>query len=168
MAGASNAILPAGIFTCREHGAERLMKRNWIAVASADHVQRGVAGGFMQIAHGKSAPLKRIEPGDCVIYYSPTASYHGREKLQVFTAIGIVRPGAPYQGDMGGGFHPFRRDVDWLDAHEAPIAPLLERLELSAGRRNWGARLRFGLLEISEHDGALIAQAMSAGTHPRA
>ena len=36
--------------------------RYWIAVASADHVARGVAGGFMQVCHGKRAPLARIRP----------------------------------------------------------------------------------------------------------
>lgn len=44
----------------------------WIAVACAEHVARGVAGGFMQVSHGKRAPLVRIRPGDRVAYYSPS------------------------------------------------------------------------------------------------
>ena len=28
--------------------------------------------GFMQVSHGKAAPLRRIRPGDGVAYYSPT------------------------------------------------------------------------------------------------
>jgi hypothetical protein len=35
--------------------------QNWIAVASADHVGRGRAPGFMQVCHGKAAPLRRIQ-----------------------------------------------------------------------------------------------------------
>ena len=48
------------------------MSANWIAVASAEHVRRGREGGFMQVCHGKAAPLRRIQPGDGVVYYSPT------------------------------------------------------------------------------------------------
>jgi hypothetical protein len=38
--------------------------KHWLAVASAEHVRRGQAEGFMQVCHGKAAPLKRIQPGD--------------------------------------------------------------------------------------------------------
>ena len=140
----------------------RTMSRNWIAVASADHVQRGRAAGVMQVSHGKLAPLRRIQPGDRVVCYSPTATFAGKDRLRAFTAIGIVAPGEPYQFDMGEGFRPFRRNVTWLDAHDAPMEPLLEKLELSAGRKNWGYQLRFGLFSISDHDLDLIAKAMRA------
>ena len=102
------------------------MNRNWIAVAAAEHVQRGRAAGFMQVCHGKAAPLRRITPGDRAAYYSPTITFGGKDKLQAFTALCVVRPGAPYPFDMGNGFCPFRRDVTWLAAHETPILPLLE------------------------------------------
>ena len=29
----------------------------------------------MQVCHGKAAPLQRIQPGDRVVYYSPTVSF---------------------------------------------------------------------------------------------
>ncbi len=132
---------------------------NWIAVACGEHVRRGRDGGFMQVCHGKRAPLQRIAPMDRVIYYSSTQSFGNRTRLQAFTAIGIVAGGEPYQIDMGAGFCPFRRDVTWLEAQMAPIAPLLGSLEF-AGGRGWGAHSRFGLLEISDHDCALIAAAM--------
>jgi hypothetical protein len=135
---------------------------NWIAVASAEHVGRGRAGGFMQVNHGKAAPLKRIVPGSRVAYYSPTSTFGGKDKLQAFTAIGVVQPAEPYQGDMGGGFLPFRRDVTWLNAHPAPIQPLLERLEFSAGVNNWGQKFRFGLFSVTDHDMDVIAGAMGA------
>lgn len=44
----------------------------WVAVASKEHVQRGIAGGFAQVCHGKPTPLNRMETGDWIIYYSPT------------------------------------------------------------------------------------------------
>ena len=137
------------------------MTRHWIGVAAANHVARGLAGGFMQVNHGKEAPLKRVHPGDGVAYYSPTETFRGKDKLQAFTLIGRVKPGDIYPGEMGG-WTAFRRDVDWADAQEAPIAPLLDQLDFTRGHANWGFKLRFGLFEISEHDFVLIAAAMHA------
>ena len=139
------------------------MTRHWIAVASAEHVRLGRAQGFMQVCHGKAAPLRRIAAGDRVAYYSPGVQFRGSTPLRAFTAIGIVEPAEPYSFDTGGGFWPWRRDVRWLPAQEAPIAPLLERLEFSAGKRNWAYPLRFGLFEVSAHDLDRVAEAMQAG-----
>lgn len=138
------------------------MAENWIAVASADHIARGRAGGFMQVSHGKLAPLRRIKPGDRVACYSPTVAFGLKDKLQAFTAIGVVKAGEPYQVEMSEGFRPFRRDVDWLKAKEAPIQPLLDELEFSAGVQNWGYKFRFGLFAVSDHDMAIVAKAMKA------
>ena len=136
------------------------MSANWVAVASAEHVRHGREHGFMQVCHGKAAPLRRIQPGDRVAYYSPCLLFRGKDKLQSFTAIGVVQAGEPYEFDMGGGFRPFRRDVAWFEATETPIQPLLDRLEFSAGVRNWGYPMRFGLFAISEPDMDVISSAM--------
>ncbi len=37
-----------------------MTRKNWIVVASADHVGRGRAGGFMQACHGKAAPYEEF------------------------------------------------------------------------------------------------------------
>jgi hypothetical protein len=141
---------------------ERAMSGNWIGVASAEHVRLGRAAGFMQLGHGKAAPLRRLAPGDCIAYYSPTVTYGGADKLQAFTAIGIVKAREPYQVEMGGGFAPFRRDVAWAEAHETPIQSLLDTLDFTAGKRNWGYQLRLGLFAISAEDMDKIATAMGA------
>ena len=52
-----------------------IMQKHWIGVASADHVAHRKADGFMQVCHGKAAPLARIKPADGVIYYSPTQAF---------------------------------------------------------------------------------------------
>ncbi|UTW05026.1 EVE domain-containing protein [Amphritea atlantica] len=136
------------------------MKRHWIAVASADHVRIGKSAGFMQVCHGKAAPLKRISPGDSVVYYSPVETQGDKVRLQAFTGLGCVKPGEPYQVDLDDGFQPFRRNVCWFDTREVAIVPLLDQLELSAGKKHWGYRFRFGLLQISEQDLKLIYAAM--------
>ena len=137
------------------------MSGNWIAVASAAHVRIGQVGGFMQVCHGKAAPLRRIKPGDCVAYYSPAINMGDKSKFQTFTALGIVKPGDPYSFDMGTGFCPYRRDVHWYNSVDAHIAPLLEKLEFTAGQRNWGYQLRFGFFQISATDMRDIAAAMN-------
>lgn len=133
----------------------------WIAVASAEHVRRGLAGGFMQVCHGKAAPLRRIQPGDWVSYYSPTVTFGGKDTLQAFTAIGRALEPDPYQVDMGEGFHPFRRDVVWSPAQQdAAIRPLLDQLSFTAGQRSWGYAFRYGLFPVTQDDMRLIAHSM--------
>lgn len=138
------------------------MPRHWIAVASAEHVARGRAGGFMQVCHGKKGPLQRLRPGDHVLYYSPTEVFGGKTRLQAFTAFGTVATGEPCAFDMGGGFVPFRRDVHWLPAQQQAIHPLLAQLEFARGDGHWGARFRYGLFAISTQDLQTIARAMGA------
>ena len=135
-------------------------RRYWIGVAAANHIARGKAGGFMQVNHGKEAPLKRLQPGDIIAYYSPVQTYGGKDSLKAFTALGMVKDEKIYQGDMGGGFVPFRRDVNWFEADAVPITPLLQSLSFTKGQSHWGYKFRFGLFEISASDMQLIAEAM--------
>ena len=141
---------------------------NWVAVASAEHVAIGRVQGFMQVGHGKGAPLKRLHAGDRVVYYSPVRVFGEKAPCQAFTAVGVVRDEVVYQGDMGIGFHPFRKDVDWLPSHEAPIRPLLEGLSFTQGKANWGYAFRFGLLKVTAADMDVIIHAMNANASSHA
>jgi len=139
-------------------------RKNWIAVACAEHARRGrdAARGFMQVGHGKQAPLRRIRPGDRVAYYSPSLAPGGKDRLQSFVSVGIAQPGEPYEFDMGGGFVPWRRDVNYVAASESPIQPLLDGLAFIEDRQHWGYKFRFGLFDVSDHDMRLIAGVMDA------
>lgn len=125
------------------------MTRYWISVASHEHVCIGKQGGFMQVCHGKAAPLKRLRGGDIVAYYSPTERFGEKLPCQSFTAIGRVTADAPYQVHMFDEFYPYRRDVEWFDSQVAPIRPLLNQLEFTsaniADKKSWGYQLRFGI-----------------------
>jgi hypothetical protein len=134
--------------------------RYWIGVASADHVARGVDGGFCQLCHGKSAPVRRLSPGDWIVYYSPRTGFRGGEPVQAFTAIGRVRPGDSYAFDMGGGFVPTRRDVEFARCRAAPIRPLIDRLAFIRDKRSWGQAFRRGIVAIDCADFKTIAAAM--------
>ena len=134
----------------------------WIGVASRDHVKAGVAGGFCQLGHGKRSAVARLSPGDRIVYYSPRTEMTAGETVQAFTAIGEVLPGEPYDGDMGGGFVPSRRDVRFFAGADAPIRPLLEHLSFTKGRKSWGYAFRTGMFQMTADDYALIAAAMGA------
>jgi hypothetical protein len=137
--------------------------RHWIAVASREHVLRGVAGGFAQVGHGKGAPLRRMRPGDGIVYYAP-AETMGGDPVRRFVAIGRIRDDRVYQADMsamlGQPFLPFRRDVDWIEAREAEITPLLDDLSFITDKRRWGYPFRRGCFTVPEGDFRRIATAM--------
>jgi EVE domain len=134
--------------------------RYWIGVASKDHVARGVEGGFCQLCHGKAQPLKRMEQGDWIIYYSPKELFGGDESCQQFTAIGRVIGGEAYQFEMAPGFIPFRRGIEFLPAQAADIRPLIHLLNFIQNKSRWGYAFRFGHIEISQADFELIAEQM--------
>ena len=136
------------------------LRQFWIGVVSREHVLRGVAGGFIQLNHGKRAPLQRLHAGDGLVMYSPRTSYPGGDPLQAFTAIGTVDTGATYQVTMSDDFTPYRVDVTFYPSLEAPIKPLVERLSFIRSKTHWGAAFRFGYVRVPEADFALIADAM--------
>ncbi len=135
--------------------------RCWVIVASKNHVMRGVQAGIAQANHGKAAPLKRMNVGDGVLYYSPKLEFEGNEKLQAFTAIGHVVGEDVYQFDMGGGFVPFRRDVKYINCVDVPIQPLIPHLTFIENKSSWGYLFRFGFFEIPKADFDLIASQMT-------
>ena len=138
------------------------MQSHWIGVVSRSHVQLGVAGSFIQLNHGKKAPLQRLRAGDRLIMYSPRSAFPGGEVLQAFTAIGTVLTGAVYQVTMAEDFHPYRVDVRFAPCREAPIKPLIEHLTFIKSKTHWGAAFRFGYLKVPGEDFARIAAAMAA------
>ena len=136
---------------------------SWINTVSRNHVQRGVAGGFTQANHGKPHMLTRMKRGDWIVFYSPRTDFPDVAPLQAFTAIGEVTDDEPYQVEMSADFHPWRRNVDFAPANEAPIRPLIDDLDFIEDKARWGYKFRFGVFEISEHDLGVIRAAMDAG-----
>jgi len=138
------------------------MHNFWIGVVSRSHVERGVGGGFVQLSHGKQAPVRRLKAGDGIVMYSPRTSHPDGERLQAFTAIGTVVSGDVYQVKMEPGFEPFRVDVEFAVCRETPIRPLIDDLSFIRNKKSWGAVFRFGVVKIPAGDFALIAEAMGA------
>lgn len=135
--------------------------RYWVGVASKNHVQRGIEGGFCQLCHGKAQPLKRMQQGDWIIYYSPKEEFEANQPCQQFTAIGEVIGTGVYQFEIFPGFIPFRRDIAFIaKAKPTDIRPLLQNLDFIKDKSKWGYAFRYGHLEISESDFRLIAEQM--------
>lgn len=138
------------------------MTKYWIGVVSLSHVTRGVEGGFAQMGHGKSAPLRRMTKGDWLVYYSPKTDMEGGEPLQQFTAVGQVTGDSVYEHRMAPDFVPFRRDMKFLKCEAAPIAPLIPELSFISDPKHWGFPFRRGHIEMTKKDFVLIARAMKA------
>jgi len=140
-------------------------ERYWITVVSKDHIKRGVAGGFMQANHGKPGALKKLHVNDWVIFYSPTVTYEGEEKLQAFTAIGQVTGTDIYQHKMSESFMPYRRNVIFYPCKEVSFIPLIAQMDFIKNKKGWGYHFRFGFFEIGKTDFELIRSKMLDGQH---
>lgn len=137
-----------------------MSKKFWIGTVSKEHVERGKQGGFAQVCHGKEAPLKKMQEGDVLIYYSPTIKYGEKTPYQFFTALGVVSKKPPYQVKMTPDFIPYRRDIYYLETKDAPIKPLIEKLNFIQNKTCWGYAFRFGILQINQDDFICIAKEM--------
>lgn len=136
------------------------VQKYWIAVVSKNHAMGAITGGFIQINHGKQAPLKRMSSGDWIIIYSSKQTVDSDVKCQAFTAIGQVADDEIYQHKMTETFIPFRRNIKFYDCNETPIVPLIPDLDFIKNKQSWGYPFRFGFFEIDKADFELISKHM--------
>jgi hypothetical protein len=139
------------------------VQRAWLGVVSADHTQRAVQGGFIQLNHGKRYGVARLRQGDGFAIYSPTERYLEKRPLRAFTALGVVLDEAPYQAEpmsMGdrGTVQPWRRRIEFLPVRRTALHDL--DLELTRAP-NWGYQLRRGLVPLDPADFEKLQETMS-------
>ena len=125
-----------------------------------DHVILGKKEGFIQAGHGKEAPVKKLQLGDYIIFYSPKTSLQNGKPVRAFTAVAKINDERPYQVVINDSFKPYRRNAKYEDCQEVKIRPLIEQLEFITNKKHWGFRFRSGLFEINQHDFELIYQFM--------
>lgn len=148
-------------------------ERAWLGVVSADHARRAVAQHMIQLNHGKRYNVARLRRGDGFVFYSPTEQRGDRAKLRAFTAIGSIADDEPYLAEepmhMGarGMVRPWRRRVDFADAHPVGLTDLADALLLTQ-RPSWGYELRYGLVPLSTTDFRVLEKAMTALVVPAA
>ncbi|TDW19211.1 EVE domain-containing protein [Kribbella kalugense] len=139
------------------------LQRAWLGVISADHTQRAVDGGFIQLNHGKRYGVARLQQGDGFVIYSPTERYGEKSPLRAFTALGVVADTTPYQAEaMNMGSHgvvqPWRRRIEFLPVHRADVKAVELRL---TQQPNWGYQLRRGLVPLEPEDFEALRSVMT-------
>ena len=133
----------------------------WINTISKDHVMVGKQEGFVQAGHGKEAPIKKLQLGDRLIFYSPQTSLQNGKPIRAFTAVAKIKDEDVYRVIVDKNFQPYRRNAEYEDCREVPIKPLIEQLKFITNKKHWGLKFRSGLFEINQHDFELIYGLMS-------
>jgi len=134
--------------------------RAWLGVVSAEHARLAVAGGFIQLNHGKRPGVARLHKGDGFAIYSPTDQYGAKAPLRAFTALGIVADDEPYQAapmSMGhrGTVEPWRRTIAFEPITPIPLLDVTAELRLTDSP-NWGYQLRRGLVPLAPEDFSVL------------
>lgn len=140
------------------------IRQAWLGVVSAEHTQRAVEGGFIQLNHGKRQGVARLRQGDGFAIYSPMDRFGDKKPLRAFTALGVVADAEPYLAepmDMGthGTIRPWRRRVEFFSVDPVAVRDL--ELELTQAP-NWGYQLRRGLVSLGVEDFETLRAAMVA------
>ncbi len=138
----------------------------WIGVASRQHVDLAVAGGFCMFAHGAGSAAKRLEAGDRFAYYAPMHGMGTGAQVRAFVALGEILPTPPRERVMGPGVTGWQRDARYFTAHEASVYDLLATLSFIRNKTHWGMYFRQSLFSVNEADFALIARAMGVTFPP--
>src|SRR3954447_6878288 len=136
----------------------------WLGVISAEHAQRAVDGGFIQLNHGKRYGVARLRKGDGLAIYSPTERLGDKTPLRAFTALGIIADDEPYEAEpMSMGSHgivrPWRRRVEFAHVERAALTAVSHELVLTQ-QPNWGYQLRRGLVVLPPEDFQTLRSAM--------
>ncbi|WP_424968040.1 EVE domain-containing protein [Dinoroseobacter sp. S375] len=152
------------------------MARYWIGLAERDSVHAAVANGVCVFSGGKASPVRKLEPGDGILYYSPHESAGGAV-LECFTAVGEVVDDAPWtqnwtqicaggpylsQGAAHQSGLTWVRRCDYDAVGEVSVRPLLSELRFVAQPRHWGRTFHRGQMEIGAADFFRIADRLRA------
>ena len=141
--------------------------KHWIAVISRDHAMIAVRSGFLQVCHGKAAPLRKTSAGDEVFIYCPRTGMGEGAVLRRVEYRCVVESDAVYQVAQAPDFKPFRKDARFdAEFRGIPIGDV-PGMELTANR-HWGMLARRGFFEFGANDAALLRRAGAGpGARPR-
>ena len=139
------------------------MPRYFLGLAERVHAQMCMDANVVVLGLKGPAGVKKLTPGDGVVYYSPKTEPEGKT-LQSFTAIGEVVGEDIYEYSFDAGNPIWVRNVQWhKNAADTSIRPLLEQLSWIKNPKNWGFYMRGSSREITADDYAVIASAMLGG-----
>ena len=128
---------------------------HWIAVISLEHAKISACSGFLQVCHGKSAPLRRTTAGDEVFIYCARESMRSGKILQRIEYRCVFNDNRIYQVEQTPEFSPFRKDVTFDTGFQGIRIHDVQDFELTSNP-SWGRLARLGFFEISFHDAVLL------------
>ncbi len=128
---------------------------HWIAVISRAHARIAAGSGFLQVCHGKAAPLRRTAAGDEVFIYCPREAMGAGEVLKRIEFRCTFDDDRVYQVEQAPGFKPFRKDVTFDPGFVGVAIHDVGGLDLTADP-HWGMRARQGFFQISPEDAGLL------------
>jgi hypothetical protein len=105
----------------------------WIIVASKNHCLKSMENNFIQACHGKIWPLKKMQPNDKFILYSPKLVFGEKAPCQKFINIGKITEELPYEIQIPNGD---RRNVVFEEKLKTiSILPLIENLDFITNKK---------------------------------
>jgi hypothetical protein len=142
----------------RRHVAQALIKpgsRRWLMITSPANFD--ICLRLSRWGDERWPRIAQVQRGDGIAFY--VTGEHTLGAIAV--AVGSARPSV--ERPWPDRAYPYQMDIEFL-AVAAPrpsIRPLISDLELFRGsKRNWGRQLQATLRPISEHDYALLAEAV--------
>ncbi|VEJ44873.1 Uncharacterised protein [Bartonella vinsonii] len=133
--------------------------KHWIAVISQDHARLAAKLGFLQICHGKAAPLQKTSKGDEVFIYCPRSEMGTGKILQTIEFQCVFKDNHIYQVEQVPDFKPFRKDAVFNKQAKPVVLKEVQSLEFLSNP-HWGMLARRGFFEITTHDATQIRKAM--------
>lgn len=139
------------------------MAAYYLGIAEKSYVDLCTEAGVCVLGISGPSGVKKLNPGDGVIYYSPKTAPDG-EVLRAFTAIGEVTGEGEYERDFGSGTLLWCRNVAWRgEAREVSIYDHLDGLSWIKKPKNWGFYMRGSHRAIPGEDFARLSGAMLGG-----
>lgn len=137
-----------------------MSEKHYLGIAEKVHADMCVEAGIVVLGLDGPSGVRKLNPGDGVVYYSPKIAPDG-DILRSFTALGRVIGEGEYERDFDGGHRLWVRDVDW-DTRVQPVSiyDLLDQLSWIKKPKNWGFYMRGSHRQIPGEDFALIYSAM--------
>ena len=134
------------------------MAAHYLGIAEKIHVDLVVDAGVVVLGLKGPNGVRKLRPGDGVIYYSPKTAPDG-EVLRSFTAVGTVLGDMEYERDFPSGTKLWVRAVDWHPVvGDVSIYDLLKDLSWIKKPKNWGFYMRGAHRAIPEADFNLISK----------
>lgn len=129
----------------------------WLAVISLDHAKIAAGSSFLQVCHGKIAPLRRTSAEDQFFIYSPKTGMGRGESIMSITYRGSFDDEHIYQVEQSPDFFPYRKKVTFDYSFKPVPIHSIPGMEFTA-KSNWGLMMRRGFIELSAADAARISE----------